>query len=120
MLPYLANEMELGPSGVGLILSTTAVARLLVNLPFGRAADLLGRVPLMAGGQLATAAASVLTGLSTSLPALLACRLLLGAGSSAAMAGSQAYMADLTTSAPAFRARFIGFQSTAINLAYAV
>ena len=67
-----------------------------------------------------TATASLGTGLCVSLPQLLACRLLLGAGSSAAMAGSTAYMADITNSAPSYRAKLLGFQSTVINLAYAL
>ena len=51
-------------------------------------------------GQLATASASIGTGLCAGLPGLLACRLLLGAGSSASLAGSGAYMADLTNQCP--------------------
>ena len=120
VLPLFAADMGLGASGVGMILSTSALARVALNIPMGRAADKIGRKPLMVGGQVLTAAASIATGLCASLPALLACRLMLGCGSSAALAGSGAYMADLTTRVPTQRAKIIGFQSTIINIAYAV
>ena len=120
VLPMFAAEMGLGASGVGLILSTSALARIVLNMPFGRLADKVGRKPLMVGGQLLTATASIGTGLVTSLPALLAMRLLLGTGSSSALAGSGAYMADITDRVPQQRAKIIGFQSTVVNLAYAV
>jgi MFS family permease len=120
VLPLFASDMGLGASGVGLILSTSAVARLCLNIPLGRLADRIGRKPLMVGGQIGTAVASLATGVCSTLPQLLACRLLLGAGSSAALSGSGAYMADITTRAPDQRAKIIGFQSTVINIAYAV
>ena len=120
VLPLFANDMGLGASGVGLILSTSAVARLCLNIPLGRLSDRIGRKPLMVGGQIGTALASLGTGMCSSLPQLLACRLLLGAGSSSALAGSGAYMADITTRAPNQRAKILGFQSTVINIAYAV
>ena len=49
VLPLFAAEMGLGPSGVGLILSTSAVSRLALNIPFGRLTDVVGRKPLMIG-----------------------------------------------------------------------
>lgn len=120
VLPLFAADMGLGASGVGLILSTSALSRVLLNIPMGRMADKIGRIPLMVGGQTLTAAASIGTGLAGSLPALVACRLLLGAGSSSALAGSGAYMADITSRVPKQRAKILGFQSTIINIAYAV
>ena len=120
VLPLFAADMGLGASGVGMILSTSALSRVLLNIPMGRAADKIGRIPLMVGGQTLTALASIGTGFAGSLPALLACRLLLGVGSSSALAGSGAYMADITASVPNQRAKIIGFQSTIINVAYAV
>ena len=90
VLPLFANEMGLGAAGVGFILSTSSMSRLALNIPFSRLADRIGRKPPMVVGQLMTATASVCTGLSATLPQVLACRLLLGAGSSSAMAGSTA------------------------------
>ena len=119
VLPLFAAEMGLGASGVGLILSCAAVSRVLLNVPAGRLADRLGRKPLMIGGQLTSALASFGTGLSTSLAPLLACRLLLGAGTSLSMAGFQAYIADMTAKVPQHRAKITGVQTSVINLAYA-
>jgi MFS family permease len=58
--------------------------------------------------------------LSTTVPALLAARLMMGVGSSASMSGTQAYLGDLTEKAPAHRGKLMAFNSTAINLAYAI
>ena len=107
VLPLFATELGLGASGVGLILSTSAAARLVCNIPFGRLSDRVGRKPLMIAGQLLTAAASFGTAAVSTLPSLLACRLLLGSGSSCAMAGSQACLADLTASIPQHRGKIV-------------
>ena len=120
VLPIFATELGLGASGVGMILSTSAAARLMMNIPAGRLSDTFGRIPLMVSGQLITSLASIGTGLSASLPQLLFARLLLGAGGSLSMAGSGAYLADVTSSAPHLRGKVIGFQSTVISMAYAV
>ena len=120
VLPMFVTEMGMGPSGVGLILSMSAVGRLATNIPFARLSDKVGRKPLMVAGQLVTAAASFGTAVVTTLPALLGYRLMLGMGSSCAMAGSGAYMADTTSKVPWHRAKILGFQSTVINLAYTI
>lgn len=120
VLPLFADGMGLGATGVGTILSTSALARLLANIPMGRAADTLGRRPLMIAGGGTVAAASVATGLATDLPSLLAARLLVGCGGSAAGAGAGAYMADVTSRAPGQRAKIMGAQSTVVNGAYAL
>ena len=120
VLPLMAQQMGMGGAGVGLILSAPSVSRVLLNIPFGEATDKYGRLPLMIGGQLTTAVGSVLTGVSVTLPALLFSRMLMGAGSSASMAGSQAYIADMTEKAKGHRGRIMGFNSTVINVAYAV
>ena len=39
VLPLFATDMGLGASGVGLILSTSALSRVALNLPLGRLAD---------------------------------------------------------------------------------
>ena len=39
VLPLFAADMGLGASGVGLILSTSALSRVLLNIPMGRMAD---------------------------------------------------------------------------------
>ena len=120
VLPLFATSMGLGATGVGTILSTAALARLVMNIPMGRAADRLGRKPLMVGGQATVAAASVATGFAGNLPAMLACRMLVGCGGSAAGAGTGAYMADITARIPHQRAKIAGVQSSVAMVAYAV
>ncbi|KAL7546792.1 hypothetical protein ACHAWF_010130 [Thalassiosira exigua] len=120
VLPLFAVGMGLGATGVGTILSTSALARLAMNIPMGRAADKFGRRPLMIAGGGTVAAASIATGFATDLPSLLAARMLVGCGGSAAGAGTGAYMADVTSKAPGQRAKIMGMQSTIINGAYAV
>ena len=73
VLPIFATDMGLGASGVGLILSTSAVSRLCLNIPFGRLADTAGRKPLMLGGQVMTAAASF--GTLSSASSMACCKL---------------------------------------------
>ena len=118
VLPIFATEFGLGPSGVGLILTTTALARFVCNIPFARMSDSFGRKPLMVAGQIMTAVASIGTGFCVNLPTLLACRLLLGTGSSCSTTGAQAYMADITSDYPSYRAKIMGFQATLSNVAY--
>mmetsp|Transcript_2760 Transcript_2760/g.3234 ORF Transcript_2760/g.3234 Transcript_2760/m.3234 type:complete len:509 (-) Transcript_2760:929-2455(-) len=121
VLPIFASQMGLGASGVGLIVSTSAFARLATSIPFGTLSDAgFGRKPLMIGGNVLIAAASISTGVAHTLPALLSSRLLLGIGSSCAMAGSGAYLGDVTKLAPNLRAKIMGFQSTMINSAYVI
>ena len=102
VLPVLASDMQLGATGIGMLIATPALARLALNLPLGQLADTVGRVPLMKYGTLATSLGCVGTGLSMPyglVPVLLS-RLLIGAGSGASMTGSSAMMADLTDAAP--------------------
>ncbi len=121
VLLLFATSMGLGASGVGTILSTSALARLVMNIPMGRAADKFGRRPLMVAGGGTVAAASILTGFATDLlTTLLGAWMLVGCGGSAAGAGTGAYMADIASKVPGQRAKIMGMQSTIINGAYAV
>ena len=49
VLPIFAQEMGLGASELGLLISAPAGMRLALNLPLGRACDTIGRKPLMRG-----------------------------------------------------------------------
>lgn len=113
VLPILADEMNLGGTGMGMLMASPSVARLALNLPLGTAADTVGRRPLMQWGTLVTASGAVGTGLMmhSGLPAVCAARLLVGAGSAASMTGSTAMMQDLTDTAPQHRATILGLQS---------
>ena len=51
---------------------------------------------------------------------LLATRLAFGAGSALAVAGTSAYIADISHTIPAHRARLMGVQTTMVNLGWVV
>ena len=122
VIPIFAQQMGLGATGVGLLISAPSLARIVLNLPLGRLADTWGRVPLMRYGTLVTAAGAAGTGLMMpyGLAAVLPFRLLIGAGSAASMTGSTAYMADLTDRSPQHRVAIMGFQSTVLSAAWVV
>ena len=117
VLPILATEMGLGATGIGMLMAAPAVARLALNLPYGRMADTIGRKPLMRWGTLATATGSIATGLlmHSGLAPVLASRLLVGAGTAASMTGSSAMMADITDAAPRHRTSIMALQSFVLS-----
>lgn len=94
---YVAGTMGLSSFGVGAVLAAPSLAKLALNSRAGRAADVRGRVPMMAGGEMLAALGVATTGLATNLPMMLAGRCAIGAGSAAAAAGSAAWTADLTS-----------------------
>ena len=121
-LPVLATDMGLGATGIGMLMAAPAIARLALNLPYGRVADTVGRKPLMRWGTLVTALGSVGTGLlmTSGLGPVLASRLLVGAGTAASMTGSSAMMADITDAAPKHRAQIMAIQSFVLSGAWVV
>jgi len=118
VLPLYGQEFGLSQSSVGLLVSSPSLAKLVLNLPFGRMADTVGRRTLMVSGILLCAVADIGTGLATSLPLLVLMRLLLGAGLSASDAGAAAWVADATGEDPETRASFLGVQNAMIALAF--
>ena len=56
VLPMFAEEFGASAAQVGATLSAFALARLVLNVPFGSLADSIGRKPLMVAGPLITAA----------------------------------------------------------------
>ena len=69
-------------------------------------------------GSAAVGAGNIATGLVGGLGGLLAARALVGVGSAASLAGTQAYMVDLTAHAPAHRARLLGTQQAVTGVAF--
>jgi MFS family permease len=119
VLPLFATELGCGALGLGAIVSAPALSRLALNMRMGRLCDTKGRKPLMIGGTLVLAAASVSTGFAGSLATVLPARLLVGAGSAASLAGAQAYMADITAAVPGQRGKILGVYHSAIVAAFA-
>lgn len=122
VLPILGQEMGLGATGLGILISAPSAARLGLNIPLGRLADTVGRKPLMQWGTCCAALGAAGTGLTMplGLAAVLPFRLLVGAGSASSMTGSSAMMADLTDTAPRHRTTIMGLQSTVLSGAWVV
>ncbi|GAB2957049.1 MFS transporter [Nonomuraea fastidiosa] len=93
-LPFYATE--LGATGLwfGALMSAYSVAQLVAAPLLGRLSDRYGRRPLVLLALAGTAVSMALTGLSASLPALLACRVVAGA-SGGSISVAQAYLADV-------------------------
>ena len=108
VLPAFAGEFGASATEVGTTLSAFALARLLLNVPLGRAADApsVGRKPLLVAGAAATAVGMLGSAFAPDLPTLLAWRFVAGAGSAAYAAGSHAMLADLSVLET--RARILG------------
>lgn len=104
--------------GVGAIISAPSFMRVLLNMKMGKLADEKGRKPLMVLGTLASAAGGIGTAFAGGLLTLLPFRLLVGMGSAASMAGSSAYMADLTSRAIEHRAKLLGVQQAVIACSF--
>ena len=96
--------------------------RLVLNLPAGRMADnpRIGRQPLMVSGCAVMTLACLGSHATESVEVLLATRLAFGAGSALAVAGTSAYIADISYTIPAYRARLMGVQTTMVNLGWVV
>ena len=47
VLPIMGQQMGLGATGLGVLISAPSAARLALNIPLGRLADTVGRKPLM-------------------------------------------------------------------------
>ena len=110
VIPLFAAQMggHLGATGIGLVLSAPALANFLINIPAGRLVDTVGRKPLMIAGTVFTATGTAMTGLSSTLLAVIPFRFLVGAGNACSMTASSAYMADLSDRAPEHRGKIMG------------
>lgn len=109
ILPLFASQWgDMGATGVGLVLSAGAIAKLCLNNAMGRRADSHGRVPLMVMGGAITALGNICTAFASSIPAVCSCRLACGVGSAANGPASQAYLADVTSKFPKHRGAIMG------------
>lgn len=98
VLPIFAAQMSLGGFGLGLLTSAPYLARVALNLPFGRLADRRSsRVPMMVAGEATAALGTLSTGVAAGMPTLLPSRMAVGAGGAAAEAGTMAFLADFTS-----------------------
>ena len=113
-VPHIAIDLHRPPATFGLSLSAFAlgfgIGALLVG-PFG---DRHGRRPLIVGSILLAALATGATGLATTMPAFVACRLGVGLALGGCLTNLNALLAELVPAR--FRARALTLMSTGIPL----
>ncbi|MGB3099834.1 MAG: MFS transporter [Solirubrobacterales bacterium] len=95
LLPEIERRTGASEAELGLALGVYALPILLVSLPLGRAADAIGRRPLLLSGLLLTAAGSVLIAVAGSLPPLIVGRSIQGVGAAASWIAALALVSDL-------------------------
>ncbi|MGV9302787.1 MDR family MFS transporter [Nonomuraea sp. NPDC003727] len=115
---YLSQARGLSLAATGIVMAVFGAGQLASQLVAGSLTDRIGRRATLSGGMLATAAAMLALGYSTTLPAILASMFVLGLVIDAYRPASSALVADLI--APAERPRAYGLLFWAINLGYAV
>jgi MFS family permease len=106
LLPEIEARTSATPAAVGAALAAYAVPLLLFSIPLGRAADALGRKPLLVLGLVLTAAGSLLIAATESLGPLIAGRAVQGLGSAASWIAALALVSDLAP--PGRRGEAIG------------
>lgn len=117
LLPFWAEHLGAGPVGVGLILTTYALAQFIFTPILGSFSDRYGRRPVIIISLCIEALAFALTALAGSLPFLLLARLIGGLGASN-IGSAQAVVSDITP--PEERAKGMGLIGAAIGLGFVV
>jgi predicted MFS family arabinose efflux permease len=120
LLPVLAlyarKLPDYSPELLGLAMGAYGLTQAVMQIPFGRWSDRFGRKPLITIGLLLYAVGSLIGAFAHTLMALLAARLVQGAG--AVSACVTALLADLTR--PEVRTRAMAFVGISIGLSFVV
>ena len=114
LLPEIERRTGASEAELGLALGAYALPIVLVSLPLGRAADALGRRPLLLGGLLLTAVGSVVIAAAGSLPPLIVGRGIQGVGAAASWIAALALVSDLAP--PGRKGEAIGFALAATSV----
>ncbi|MBB2911947.1 MFS family permease [Streptosporangium becharense] len=115
---YLTQARGMSYAAAGTVMAVFGAGSLLSQVLAGWLADRFGRRVTLTGGMLATAAAMVALGYSTSLPALVTMMFVLGVAVDAYRPAANALVADLVPRHD--RARAYGLLFWAMNLGFAV
>ena len=107
LLPDIEERIGATDAQLGLALGAYAFPLLLVSLPLGRLADVVGRRPLLLGGMLLTVVGSLLIAFADSLPVLVSGRAVQGVGSAASWIAALALVSELAP--PGRKGEAIGF-----------
>jgi MFS family permease len=100
---------------ISLVVTIHVIGMFAFSIPLGRAADILGRVPVTAAGVLVCSVGTLITAIGVSLPVVTIGMFLIGVGWSAATVASLALIADETV--PDERGKAQGFNDMVIALA---
>jgi len=114
LLPEIEERTGVGDEALGLALAAYAIPILVISVPVGRLADVLGRRPLLLGGLVLTGLGSLLIALSGALVPLLAGRAVQGVGSTLSWVAALALVSDLAR--PGRKGEAIGFALAANSL----
>jgi DHA1 family solute carrier family 18 vesicular amine transporter 1/2 len=106
LLPEIEDRTGASEAALGISLTVYAVPVVLLSLPLGRAADEIGRRPLLIGGLVLTGAGSALIAVSDSLAVLMVARAVQGFGAAASWIAALAVVSDLAP--PGKRGEAIG------------
>lgn len=117
LLPFWAEHLGAGPLGVGLILTTYALAQFVFTPILGALSDRYGRKRIIFISLCIEVISFALTGLASSLPLLLFARVVGGIGASN-IGSAQAVVSDVTP--PEQRAAGMGIIGAAIGMGFVV
>ena len=114
VLPLFKSKFGVSSAEIALTLTSFGLARLVLNVPMGIAADRYGRRFLLVSGPFIAAIEMLGSGFANDLTTLVAWRFVAGAGSAIYATGAQIYLADIST--PQTRATFLGTNQSALLL----
>jgi len=117
ILPRYAEDLEITPTVIGLLVASYSVAQMICSPLLGRLSDRIGRKPVLILSLCGTAAGSLLTGLAGTVWLLFLGRIVDGA-SGASVSVAQAAVADVAT--PEERPRLLGLLGAAFGVGFVV
>lgn len=118
-IPLYGQSIGLSSASNGIVISTPAVALLLVSRFSGEFAD-KGRKAAMMSGMFIIAVADCGTAFSNNLATLVAARLGLGLGRGLAEAGERGMLTDLANQTPKLRGRALAIQQASVAIGIAI
>jgi MFS family permease len=104
VLPLFGKALGGSVSIVGVLIASAGVSRVLFNLPAGRAADAVGRRPLLIFSPIVALAAAIVAPASSAIWQLILLRLVAGIGTGAFMTASIVLLSDIGNEAERIRA----------------